>query len=504
MGEVAVIVALLLTCLVALVLVLLARREAAATRKRADEDATEVREEAAALRAEARERLAAASEREQATEAREREVRADRREVKAQREAVAARLEAAEALQAEAAAAAEAARERAAGILREARAEAAEIIDHASGVSGEEALAIQVRQATERAEHAAASLVRRIEDRARTTAEARARSILTTAVQRLAVPTSAQSTVTLVTLPSEELKGRIIGKEGRNIRTFEALTGVNVIVDDAVDTVTLSGFDVERREIAQVALEALIADGRIHPQRIEIAYREALEGAGARSTAAGLEAAEQAGVLGLDPEVVEVLGRLRLRTSYGQNVLAHLVETAQVAAALAAEVGADVETVRRAAFLHDVGKALTAELGGTHALVGADLLRRVGEPDVVVNAVAAHHDEVPALGVEAVLVQAADACSAARPGARRDELDQYIERMETLESLVAEHPGVRRALAMSAGREVRVVVEPAEVTDAQLPDLARTIAQHIERDLSFPGEITVTVVRELRASATAG
>jgi ribonuclease Y len=328
--------------------------------------------------------------------------------------------------------------------------------------------------------------------------------VIATAVQRLASPTSAQSVVTVVPLPAEEMKGRIIGKEGRNIRTFEALTGVNVIIDDTPESVTLSSFDAERREVAAVTLEALIADGRIHPQRIELAYAEALAGAHDRAVAAGHEAAERAGVAGLHPELIETLGRLRLRTSYGQNVLAHLVESAHLGAAMAAEIGADVAVARRAALLHDVGKALTAELGGTHALVGAELAKRLGEADVVVNAIAAHHDEVPMESVEAVIVQAADACSAARPGARREELDQYIERMDTLESLVAAHEGVRRAVAMSAGREVRVVVEPEVVDDEAMPGLARAIARHIEKDLSYPGEITVTVIRELRASATAG
>ncbi|HWS58836.1 MAG TPA: HDIG domain-containing protein, partial [Actinotalea sp.] len=322
--------------------------------------------------------------------------------------------------------------------------------------------------------------------------------------QRVAAATSSQAVVTVVPLPAEDMKGRIIGKEGRNIRTFEAITGVNVIIDDTPEAITLSCFDAERREVAAVAMEALIADGRIHPQRIEIAYAEALAGAQDRAVAAGHEAAERAGVVGLHPDLVSTLGRLRLRTSYGQNVLAHLVECASIAAAMAAELGADVELARRGAFLHDVGKALTAELGGTHAHVGSELVRRCGEPEAVVNAVAAHHDEVPKLTLEAVLVQAADACSAARPGARREELDQYIERMDTLESLVAAHAGVRRALAMSAGREVRVVVEPEVVDDAALPGLAEAIARHIEKDLSFPGEIAVTVVRELRATATAG
>jgi len=349
-----------------------------------------------------------------------------------------------------------------------------------------------------------ASLVRRAEVKARRTADARARRILSTAVQRVAGPTSAQSVVSVLTLPSEEMKGRIIGKEGRNIRAFEALTGVNVLVDESLDSVTLSSFDPERREVAQVALEALIADGRINPQRIEAAYADALAGAEDRTVAAGHDAAERAGVGDLHPDLITTLGRLRLRTSYGQNVLSHLVECAQIAAIIAAEIGADVDLARRAAFLHDIGKARPAEIEGTHALIGAELARRAGESAAVVNAIAAHHDEVPSETVEAVLVQAADAASAARPGARREELDQYVERMDRLEQLVVAHPGVRRALAMSAGREVRVVVEPSEVGDVALPGLAVAIARHIEADLTYPGEIKVTVVREIRASATAG
>ena len=266
----------------------------------------------------------------------------------------------------------------------------------------------------------------------------------------------------------------------------------------------LSCFDAERREVAQIALEALMADGRIHPQRIEAAYADALAGADDRHLAAGHDAAERAGVQRLPEELVRVLGRLRLRSSYGQNVLEHLVECAQIAAAVAAEIGADVDVARRGAFLHDLRKALTAEMEGTHAALGADLVRRCGESEAVVNAVAAHHDEVPATTVEAVVVQAADAVSAARPGARRQEIEQYVERMGELESLVAEHAGVRRVLAMSAGREIRVVVEPHEVDDHAVPQLATAIAKHIEADLTYPGEIRVTVVRELRASATAG
>jgi len=279
---------------------------------------------------------------------------------------------------------------------------------------------------------------------------------------------------------------------------------VNVLIDDTPDSVMLSCFDAERREVAQVALESLIADGRIHPQRIETAYAEALAGAPERAIAAGHDAAEQAGIGTLHPDLIRTMGQLRLRTSFGQNVLAHLVESAQIAATMAAEVGADVDLARRATFLHDIGKALTADLPGTHAHVGAELARQCGEPPAVVNAIAAHHDEVPPETVEAVLVQAADACSAARPGARRDDADQFVERMDQIERLVAEHSGVRRVLAMSAGREVRVLVEPESVDDIQLPGLAVAIAKHIETDLSYPGEIKVTVIREIRASATAG
>lgn len=489
-AELAIVLVLLLACLVALVLVLLARREAHVTRTHAAEDA-------AALTQEARAMLADAKLREERLVVREQELNNERREVRALHDAADQRAEAAEADR-------RAAAERLAGAAAEAATQVRAALEAVSGLSAEEARAEQVRLATEQAAHDAAASIRRIEAKARTTAEDRARRVVATAVQRVAGPTSAQSVVTVVPLPAEEMKGRIIGKEGRNIRTFEAITGVNVIIDDTADSVTLSSFDTERRETAAVALEALIADGRIHPQRIEIAYAEAAAGAADRAVAAGHEAAERAGVTGLHPELIEVLGRLRLRTSYGQNVLAHLVESAHIAAAMAAEIGADSAVARRAAFLHDIGKALTAELGGTHALVGADLARRLGESPVVVNAIAAHHDEVPLESIEAVIVQAADTCSAARPGARREELDQYIDRMDTLERLVTAHEGVRRAVAMAAGREVRVVVEPTVVDDEAMPELARAIARQIEKDLSYPGEITVTVIRELRASATAG
>lgn len=492
-GEAATIVALLLACLVALVLVLLARREAEQTRRQATEDA-------ATTKGEARSMLEDAQRREERVNEREQELLVERRQVRELVEQADARARDAEILSRRL----EADRKAGEAELAAARAEVTAALESASGLSADQARAEQLRMVLARAEQEAAAQVRRIEVRARRTAAERARQVVATAVHRTAGPTSAQSAVTVVPLPADDLKGRIIGKEGRNIRTFEVLTGVNLIIDDTSDQVMLSSFDAERREVATVALEALIADGRIHPQRIEIAYARALAGAPARAVAAGQEAAEAAEVPGLHPELIETLGRLRLRVSYGQNVLAHLVESARLGAVMAAEIGADVEVVRRAAFLHDVGKALTASHPGTHAALGAELLHRLGESEAVVHAVAAHHDEVPIESVEGVLVQAADAASASRPGARREDLDQFVERMTSLESLVAAHPGVRRAVAMSAGREVRVVVEPAVVGDDALPELAAAIARQIEADLSYPGEITVTVVRELRASATAG
>lgn len=496
-GALATVVGLLGACLVALVLVLVARREAGLQRTRAAEDVAAIKDEARALLADAERRDHRIAEREQKLAADRAEIDELQRTTRARAEAVAVEQREAERLRAEVD---REVAERLAGADRAARAE----LESVSGLTAEDARAELTQRITAQAENDAAAQVRRTEAQARRTAEARARRVVTTAVQRLAVATSSQAAITVLPLPSDEMKGRIIGKEGRNIRSFEALTGVNVLVDDQPDSVVLSCYDPERREVAQVALEALMEDGRIHPQRIEQAYAEALASAEERTESAGHDAAERVGISGLHPTLIQTLGRLRLRTSYGQNVLEHLVETSLLAAALAAEVGADVEVTRRGAFLHDLGKALTSEVPGTHAAVGADLARRHGESAAVVNAIAAHHDEVPPETIEAVLVQVADAISAARPGARREELDQYVERIDKLEQLVAAHAGVRRALAMSAGREVRVVVEPSEVDDYALPQLAVAIARHIESDLAYPGEIKVTVIREIRASATAG
>ncbi|NLY95721.1 MAG: ribonuclease Y [Myxococcales bacterium] len=486
LGSIALITGLLVACLVALILVWVARREAEAARRQAREDVADIRDEARNQLADAVRRAARLDEREEQLTTRERESLEATAELKFRIDELAS------------------ARSAFARESAEHREEMATELASLAGMTASDARRELVGRLTEQAESEAAAHVRRAEAKARRTAEAKSKRILTTAMQRLAAPTSAQSSVAIVRLPSEDMKGRIIGKEGRNIRTFEAVTGVNVVIDDTPDSVVLSSHDVERREIAQVALEALVEDGRIHPQRIEAAYEEAVAGADARAESAGHEAAEAAGVDGLHPELIRTLGRLRLRSSYGQNVLAHLVESAQVAALVAGEIGADVATARRAAFLHDVGKALTGEVEGTHAAVGAELAARLGEDHVIVNAIAAHHDEVAPETVEAVLVQVADACSAARPGARREDAEAYGERIEKVEKLVAELPGVRRVLAMAAGREIRVVVEPGVVGDTELGGLATRIARTIEAERAYPGEVTVTVIREIRASATAG
>lgn len=379
-----------------------------------------------------------------------------------------------------------------------------EQLEKLAGLSAGEAreeLIARIRASAE--SEVAQEAYRRIK-KARLDAEREAQQILVSAMQRQAAPSSAQGAVTRIELPSEEMKGRIIGREGRNIRAFEALTGVNLIVDEGVDAVQLSSFDVERREIAEATLRALIEDGRIQPQRVEAAYAKAVADAPRRSMNAALEAVEQAGVVGVPQEILELLGALRLRTSYNQNVLAHLVESANLAAAIAEMVGADVELARRAAFLHDIGKAMMGEREGTHALLGARAAREAGETPDVVNAIEAHHDEVPQQTIEAVIVQVADAVSASRPGARREDVESYVERMESLEKLVEEHEGVAHVYAMASGRELRVAVEPNVVDDDGAKELARTIAEHIEKDFSFAGEIKVTVIRETRADSVAG
>lgn len=345
--------------------------------------------------------------------------------------------------------------------------------------------------------------VHQIEDEARATGEFTARKIVADSIQRVAADQTAESVVSLVHLPGDDMKGRIIGREGRNIRAFEAVTGVNLVIDDTPGAVLLSCFDPVRRERARVALDALVADGRIHPQRIEIAYAEASDEVERLILRAGQDAVEQVGIHDLHPELVHTLGALRYRTSYGQNVLGHLIETAHVAGLMAAELGSDVALAKRCAFLHDIGKALTHEVEGTHALVGADLARRLGESEEVVHAIAAHHNEVQPETVEAVLTQASDACSGGRPGARREALESYVERLDKIEAIANSRPGVEKVYAMSAGRELRVMVQPEVVDDVAADLLARDIAAQIADELTYPGQIKVTVVRESRSSAVA-
>jgi ribonuclease Y len=343
-------------------------------------------------------------------------------------------------------------------------------------------------------------LVRDTELRAREEADRRAKRILTTAIQRLASEVVTESTVSIVELPNDEMKGRIIGREGRNIRAFEATTGVNLVVDDTPEAVSVTSFDPVRRESARLTLEKLVADGRIHPASIEELHEKSQDEIEQSVRDAGEWALGEVGISRMHPELVTLLGRLKYRTSYGQNVLNHLVETAHIAGMLAAELNVDIAPVKRAAFLHDIGKAVTHEVEGSHALIGAEIARRFGEDAPIVHGIEAHHNEVEPRTLLAILVQAADAVSAARPGARREALESYVLRLERLEELAKAFDGVDRVFAMQAGREVRVVVDPGTVDDLAANDLARRIARRLEDDLQYPGQIQVTVIRELRVT----
>ncbi len=342
-------------------------------------------------------------------------------------------------------------------------------------------------------------VVRDMETKAREEAERRSRRILATAIQRMASEVVSEATISSVQLPSDDMKGRIIGRDGRNIRTFEAVTGVDLIVDDTPESVAVSTFDPVRREVARRALERLVEDGRIHPTSIEEAYDKARDEVEQSIRDAGEWAMLEVGVTRLHPELTTLIGRLRYRTSYGQNVLDHLVESAHIAGMLAAELGIDDTEAKRAAFLHDIGKAVSHEVGGSHALIGAEIARRFGEDAAIVHAIEAHHNEVEPRTLTAVLVQAADAVSAARPGARREALESYVRRLERLEEIAQGFDGVEKVFALQAGREVRVVVDPGVLDDVGSKDLARRIARKLEDDLQYPGQIEVTVIREYRA-----
>jgi ribonuclease Y len=375
--------------------------------------------------------------------------------------------------------------------------------EHLAGLNGGEAKAELVKVIETQAKREAAHLVREIEAEAREEGETRARKIVTMAVQRIASEQTTESVVTVLHLPSEDMKGRIIGREGRNIRTFEAVTGVNVIIDDTPEAVLLSCFDPVRREVGRLTLEKLVLDGRIHPHRIEEQHERSKTEIDAMCVRAGEDALVELGITDMHPDLIALLGRLRFRTSYGQNVLKHLVECAHLAGMMASELRLDREICKRCALMHDIGKALTHEVEGSHALIGAELARKYGEHEDVVHAIEAHHNEVEVRTVEAVLTQAADGISGGRPGARRESLEHYVHRLERIEQIAAAQLGVERVFAMQAGREIRVMVKPEEVDDLGAAVIAREVAKQIEDELTYPGQIRITVVRESRATEVA-
>jgi ribonuclease Y len=373
-------------------------------------------------------------------------------------------------------------------------------LERVAGLTSDAAKVELVATIENQAKREAALIVRDIEHEARSEGEKRARKIVTLAIQRVATEQTSESVVSVLHLPGDEMKGRIIGREGRNIRAFESVTGVNLIIDDTPEAVLLSCFDPVRREIARLTLERLITDGRIHPQRIEDAYERGKTEIEQLCKRAGEDALVELGITEMHPELVDLLGRLRYRTSYGQNVLRHLVESAHIAGMMASELRMDPLLLKRCTVLHDIGKALTHEVEGSHALIGAEIARRYGEPEDVVHAIEAHHNEVEVRTVEAVLTQAADAMSGGRPGARRESLEMYVKRLERLEQIAGGHEGVEKVFAMQAGREIRVMVKPDRIDDIQAQVIARDIAKKVEEELTYPGQIRITVVRESRAT----
>ena len=372
-------------------------------------------------------------------------------------------------------------------------------LERVAGLTAVQAKAELVSAIGNQAKREAALMIRDIEHQARAEGEKRARKVVSLAIQRVATDQTSESVVSVLHLPGDEMKGRIIGREGRNIRAFESVTGVNLIIDDTPEAVLLSCFDPVRREIARLTLERLVLDGRIHPQRIEEAYERGKAEIEQLCVRSGEDALVELGITGMHGELVSLLGRLRYRTSYGQNVLKHLVESAHIAGMMGSELGMDAGLLKRCTVLHDIGKALTHEVEGSHALIGAEIARRYGEPDDVVHAIEAHHNEVEARTVEAVLTQAADAISGGRPGARRESLESYVRRLERLEQIATAHEGVEKVFAMQAGREIRVMVKPDSVDDIQAQVIARDIAKQVEEELTYPGQIRITVVRESRA-----